>query len=115
MEQEHKRDRLELVENMLKKNPKDVFLNYAAALEYLKRERIEKAQEFFSRVIEIDKNYVPAYYQLGKIYEQHDQVSKAIVTYQKGRTIASKQDDQKTLGELTEALMILDEDFDGSL
>ncbi len=115
MDQENKRDRLELVENMLKKNPKDVFLNYAAALEYLKRDKRNKAKETFKQVLKLDETYVGAYYQLGKIFEEEDNLKKAIKIYQKGRQIAEKQKDQKSFGELTEALMILDEDFDGSM
>jgi lipopolysaccharide biosynthesis regulator YciM len=110
-----KRDRLVLVVDMLKKNPKDVFLNYAAALEYLKVNETEKASKTFAKVIELDKNYVGAYYQLGKIYENNNELSKAIKIYQQGCEVAREQNDQRSLGELSEALMMLDEDFNGAL
>jgi len=109
-----KRDRLELVEDMLKKNPKDVFLNYAAALEYLNINELDKASDLFTNVIQLDKKYVGAYFQLGKIFESQSQDQKAIDIYTKGCNIAREINDQKSLGELTEALMILDEDYDGA-
>ena len=44
-------NRLELIEEMLHKNPKDSFLNYAAALEYNKRGEDNKAVELLERII----------------------------------------------------------------
>ena len=39
-------------------------------------------------------------------------LKKAINVYKSGKVIAKKQNDMKTIGELTEALMILDADED---
>jgi len=106
--------RLELIEEMLKKNKKDVFLNYAAALEYRKIGEIAKSVDLLERIIELDKTYLGAYYQLGQLYEETDRVKKAIAVYRKGRVIAKEKKDEKALGELTESLLMLDEDFDGA-
>ncbi len=105
--------RLELIEDMLRKNPKDVFLNYAAALEYYKLGEIEKAIDTLENLLRIDKKYLGAYYQLGQFYEEVEKTKKAIEVYRKGRSIAEELKDEKTFGELTEALMILDDDFEG--
>ena len=51
-----------------------------------------------------------AQYQLGKLYEQSSDTEKAITVYRDGKVVAKKAKDRKTLGELTEALMILDAD-----
>jgi len=51
---------------------------------------------------------------LGKLYEEQNQSDKAIVIFKKGRKVALEQNNQKTLGELTEALMLVDDEFDGS-
>ncbi len=103
-------DRLPLIENMLKKNPTDSFLNYAAALEYRKLEMFDKAISALEHLLSFDTQYLGAYYQLGKLYEEAGKPEAAIVTYKKGKEVAKQQNDQKTIGELTEALMFLDED-----
>ncbi len=103
-------NRLELIENMLQKSPKDSFLNYAAALEHKKNGNLEKALHLMEFITKNDPDYLGVYYQLGKLYEELDQTQKAIQTYRDGKEVAKKQSDQKTIGELTEALMFLDED-----
>lgn len=102
--------RLEMIEEMLRKNPKDNFLNYAAALEYQKKGDKGKAIGLIEQIIERDKNYLGAYYQLGQMYEELGRIDEAIQLYRDGKVIAKKQNDMKTIGELTEALMLLDEE-----
>lgn len=103
-------ERLDLIKKMLKKSPKDTFLNYAAALEYEKQGDKSTAIELIERVLDIDEKYLGAYYKLGKLYEEQALPEKAINIYRKGKEIAKSTNDQKTIGELTEALMFLDED-----
>ena len=103
-------NRMELISEMLEKNPDDTFLNYAAALEYKKENNINKAMSFFRRIIDNDPNYLPTYYQLGKLLEEKNKTEEAVVIYKQGRELAKKKNDIKTLGELSEALLILDED-----
>ena len=62
------------------------------------------------QILERDKNYLGAYYQLGQMYEEFDRIDEAIELYRAGKLIAKKQNDMKTIGELTEALMLLDEE-----
>lgn len=103
-------NRMELIEEMLEKNPDDTFLNYAAALEYKKDNENEKAINMFRRIIDKDPEYLPTYYQLGKLLEEKNKTQEAIDFYKRGRELAKKKNDIKTLGELSEALLILDED-----
>ncbi len=107
-------NRMELISEMLEKNPDDTFLNYAAALEYRKDNEVDKAIDVFRKIIENDPEYLPTYYQLGKLLEEKDKTSEAIDFYKKGRALAKQKNDIKTLGELSEALLILDED-DGEM
>jgi tetratricopeptide (TPR) repeat protein len=101
---------MELIEEMLEKNPDDTFLNYAAALEYKKDNKKDKAIAVFRKIIENDPGYLPTYYQLGKLLEEQNKTSEAVEYYKQGRELAKKKNDVKTLGELSEALLILDED-----
>ena len=110
-----KRDRIKLIEEMLATNNEDPFLNYAAALEYNKLGERKKAIKILEGIIKVTPDYLGGYYQLGKLFEEENKNKKAIAVYKKGRKIATVQQNQKTLGELNEALMLIDDDFDGSL
>jgi len=103
-------NRMELIAEMLEKNPNDTFLNYAAALEYKKEGKTAKAISFFRKIIDNDPDYLPTYYQLGKLLEEKNKTTEAVVFYKRGRELAKVKNDIKTLGELSEALLILDED-----
>lgn len=102
--------RLEQLQEMLQKEPLDPFLNYAIALEHAKAGSVAKAISIIEEIIARDENYLGAYYQLGKYYEETGQKEKAISAYRKGIAIAKKQDNRKTLGELSTALMLLDDE-----
>ncbi|HBH07537.1 MAG TPA: hypothetical protein DDX92_13140 [Flavobacteriales bacterium] len=103
-------ERLELIEEMRKKNPEDSFLAYAAALEYNKLGEKNEAISIIEALLKRDPQYLSAYYQLGRIYEETDQHKKAVSVYKEGKEIARKRHDQKAIGELSEALMLLDEE-----
>lgn len=100
--------RLELLQEMLQKEPEDSFLNYAIALEYAKDD-IPKAIKTIEDILKRDENYLGAYYQLGQFYEQVNDTEKAGAIYKKGIEIAKQQKNNKTLGELNEALLNLEE------
>lgn len=101
--------RLEQLLEMLKEDPNDSFLNYALALEYAKLGNIDSAVDLIEKIIARDENYLGAYYQLGKFYEQSLQAEKAVEAYQKGIEVAKKQNNRKALGELNEALLMLED------
>jgi tetratricopeptide (TPR) repeat protein len=101
--------RLQQLQDLLKSEPNDSFLNYALALEYAKLNELYKAIELIELLLKRDENYLGAYYQLGKYYEQTGEIQKAIDTYNKGVTIAQQQKNKKTLGELNEALWMLED------
>lgn len=102
-------NRLEMITEMLVKNPNDIFLNYAAALEYKTRKKTKKAIKIFKKIIDQDPEYLPTYYQLGKLLEEDGKTDEAVEVYMTGRKLARKAQDVKAMGELSEALMILGE------
>ncbi|MGB3948024.1 MAG: tetratricopeptide repeat protein [Bacteroidia bacterium] len=102
--------RLDYILQMLKTEPNDSFLRYALSLEYAKLNELEKAIETIEALLKDDSNYVGAYYQLGKLYEQIGNAPLAIDTYKKGIIIAQQQNNRKTLGELNEALLSIEDD-----
>ena len=99
---------MEMITEMLEKNPDDTFLNYAAALENKKANKPKKAIRIFKKIVSQDPNYLATYYQLGKLLEEVGKTDEAIEYYKKGRELAKKTNDVKAVGELSEALMILD-------
>jgi tetratricopeptide (TPR) repeat protein len=101
-------DRLKMIETMLETNPKDSFLHYAAALEHQKNGEITSAIKIIQKIIKNDPEYLASYYQLGKMLEERNKVEEAVEVYKAGKSVARKQNDMKTLGELSEALMLLD-------
>ncbi len=105
--------RVELLQQMLKENPEDLFLNYAQALELLKEGKTDEAESILKKLLLKDESYLAAYYQLGKLYEQKENTSDAISVYKRGIEKAKAQKDMRTLGELEEALMIIDEEAGG--
>ena len=103
------KSRIDLLNEMLLKEPADPFLNYAMALEFHKSGEKQKAISLLENVIRVDENYLAAYYQLGKFYEETSEKNKAIEIYAKGILIAKAQKNMKTLSELNEALQQLEE------
>ncbi|MFZ4784796.1 MAG: tetratricopeptide repeat protein [Flavobacteriales bacterium] len=101
-------DRLKMIELMLETNPRDSFLHYAAALEHQKKGDTNQAIKILRTIIKNDPNYLASYYQLGKMLEEKNKIAEAIEIYKIGKEVAKKQSEMKTLGELTEALMLLD-------
>lgn len=102
--------RMEQLQKMLEAEPHDSFLNYALALEYGKANDIITAIQLIEKLIERDKNYLGAYYQLGKYYELVKQSDAAITSYKKGIEIAIQQKNRKTQQELNEALLQLEDE-----
>jgi tetratricopeptide (TPR) repeat protein len=103
-------NRIEQLKKMLETEPFDSFLNYALALEYEKSNKIHHAIELLETLLLRDQNYLGAYYQLGKYYELVQKRESSIDIYKKGIAIALEQKNRKTLSELREALILLEEE-----
>ena len=101
--------RLNQILEMLKSDPNDSFLNYALALEYGNSGDILKAIDTIENLLKIKKDYLGAYYQLGKYYEEIDDFSKALSTYKAGIEIAKAQGNKKAENELNEALFMIED------
>jgi tetratricopeptide (TPR) repeat protein len=101
------KSRIEQLQEFLMDDINDSFLKYALALEYVKVKENDTATDCFLKLIKEDKNYVPSYYQLGKLYESLNEVVKAMRIYKNGIEIAKNIKDAKTLLELQEAYNML--------
>lgn len=94
---------------MLLKDPNDLFLNYALALEHVATENFVDAEEQFLKTLAISAEYLPCYYQLGQLYEKLNNTEKALNYYKQGVELANKQGNKKALGELNEAIWLLED------
>lgn len=104
-----KRDntKLKQLARQIKNNPGDSFSKFALALEFRKKGEFKKARILFEDILSNDPEYVGLYYHLGKLYETLDRRNDAQKLYEKGISIASKQDKGRTEKELKEALQHL--------
>lgn len=102
--------RIEEIKKMLKTDKQDSFLMYALALEYEKIGDEKEAISLIEGLIKTDPNYLGAYYKLGALYENKDKFAKAIEIYKTGIKLATEKIDNKTKGELEEALWLIDEE-----
>ena len=101
-------NRREKIEERLRSDPDDVFLNYSYAME-LSREDVPAAQAVFEKVRTLDPNYVPAYFQEGQMLAQAGQTDAARDVIRSGIGIARATGDSHALGEMTEFLDSLEE------
>ncbi len=97
-------ERIDKLKTFLAANPEDSFLNHALALEYVKAGETVLARNVFETLLERDPGYVGSYYHLGKLLESTGSNTEAIIWYQKGIEVATKQGDYHARGELQAAL-----------
>ena len=102
-------NRIEAIKEMLKNDPSDSFLIYALALEYEKTNQLNKAVLILEELKSTQPNYLPTYYKLGKLYELLLNNVAAVAVYKLGLVVAKAQSEMKTLGELNEAIVNLED------
>lgn len=102
--------RINTLQELLKKEPNDVFLNYALGLEFAAlpaNADITIAQ--FLKTISLDPEYIAAYYQLAKFYEVLAKKTEALTYFEIGLKIAEQKRDLKTVNEFKEAIFLLED------
>jgi tetratricopeptide (TPR) repeat protein len=101
-------DRLSQLEELLKEDPHDSFLQYGIALEHAKKGNIREAIVRIEKLLSEKPDYLGAYYQLGQYYEAENKTEEAVAIYERGILLARKNKNNKTLNELREALQQLE-------
>jgi len=95
---------------MLEKEPEDLFLNYALGLEYANDlGKVADAESQFKIVLSLDENYVPAYYQLGRLFASLLRIPEALEYYKCGLEKAKEQKNNKAINEFSEAIFMLED------
>lgn len=102
--------RIDEIKKMLKTDPSDSFLCYALALEYEKAGSTKTAIKVLEDLITENPDYLGAYYKIGQLYESGENMEKAIEIYHQGIKLANEKEDNKSKGELEEALWLIEEE-----
>lgn len=103
---------IKILARNIKSDPEDSFSKFALALEFLKQDNIQRAKILFEDIYSRDPGYVGVYYHLGKLYEHLERTDDALRMYTEGMEVALEQKEQRTLNELKEARIKLNEELE---
>lgn len=95
--------RIEQLQQFLERTPADPFLHHAIALEYVKQDDDDQAEDHFRNNLEQSPEYIATYYHLGKLLERSGNIDEAITVYEKGMQVAKEARDMHTYNELQAA------------
>jgi len=101
--------RLAQLKTMLELEPNDLFLNYSLGLENLAQSNINEAEFQFKKALDLNPDYIPAYYQLGKLFELKKNTTQAILFFKNGLEKARLVKDFKAINEFGEAIFLLED------
>jgi len=97
-------DRLQALFNFYEKDPKDSFVIYGIALEYISQKNYEKGEEYLKLLINQDPDYVAAYMQYARLKENLNEMEEAKNIYHKGIEAAKKVGDKHAITEMEDFL-----------
>ncbi len=103
------RSRLDILRELLEKQPADTFLRYGLAMELVSFGRTEEALAEFHRIVTATPDYLAAYYPMGKLLETLNRKEEAGSLFRKGMEVGRQKGDLHTVTELQEALDGLEE------
>ena len=101
--------RLQYLLQVAESAPGDSFVLFAIAKEYEKGGDAARALEYYEKLRSTDPGYVGLYYHLGKLFEQNRDHENAVSAYKQGIEMARKASDFHALGELSGALLNLED------
>jgi tetratricopeptide (TPR) repeat protein len=101
--------RIDMLVELLRKEPNDLFLNYALGLEYVAELSVKEAEAQFRKSLEINPDHIPSYYQLGKLFESQLKNSEALAFFKEGLEKAKQQKNNKAINEFGEAIFMLED------
>ena len=96
-----------MLKGLVAQNPRDAFMRYGLAMEYVKAGELDQAVAEFRAVQSIDPGYSYAYFHGGQTLEKQGLFDEARQSYEKGVEASRNKGDQKALSELQAALDLL--------
>jgi Tfp pilus assembly protein PilF len=97
-------ERIKKLNDFLKDNPHDSFVQHALALEHIKLNDDVTAREMFEKILHREPSYIGSYYHLAKLLERTGDIDDAVKVYEKGMGQAKKAGDNHAYNELRSAL-----------
>lgn len=94
--------RIQQLEGFVNEDPNDPFNLYALALEHSKSDS-RKAIEIFNQLLKKHPDYIPTYYQLGKLYIDTSENEKALEVFDLGINLSRNKNDLKAMREIQSA------------
>src|SRR5436189_374573 len=101
-------ERMKALEKMLEKEPGDLFLLYAIALEHKKAGAFADALKYLGEVLKKDALYCVAYQQAGQVHELAGETERAREAYRDGIAAARRKGDQHAAEEMEGAVAMLE-------
>ena len=99
--------RLEILKQMLDRNPKDSFARYGVAMEYVRAGEFESAAAEFKTIVELDPNYTAAYFHGGQALEKLGLIEEARALYTTGVEACTRAGNAHARSEMQGALDML--------
>lgn len=96
--------RLEMLQSLTRDGGGDAFAWYGLAMEYRREARPDDAMDAFRTLRRMHPDYLPMYLMAGQVLLADDKQGEAREWLEAGVALAETKGDEKTLGELREAL-----------
>lgn len=97
-------ERIGKLKALLEQDSNDSFTRYALALEYAGANDSKQAILLLEDLVLRDESYIPAYQQLGYLYDRLGRVQEAAAIFTRGMHVAAQQGDQHARSEMQDAL-----------
>jgi tetratricopeptide (TPR) repeat protein len=97
-------NRLDVLKGLVAQNPQDARTRYMYAMELNNAGELESAVGEFNTIIDVDRDYVAAYYHCGQTLARLNRPDDARSVYQRGIEACTRTGDEKTRGELQDAI-----------
>lgn len=101
-------ERMKKLQQMLERDPDDLFLLYAVALEHRKGGALGESLSYLNRVLEKDAGYLGAYLMAGQVHEAAGDLEAARRVYRKGIEVARAKGESHAASEMEAALAIIE-------
>lgn len=100
-------NRLEMLEQMVSRDPNNTFARYGLAMEYANTGDWARAVVEFRTLLQHDENYAAAYYHGGQALEKMGELEQARTMYEEGIEASTRKGDLHTRSEIEAALSLL--------
>ncbi len=100
-------NRLEILEQMVKQDPRNAFARYGLAMEHANSGDCAQAIIEFRALLDQDDSYAAAYYHCGQALEKLGELEQARTMYEKGIEVTTRKGDLHTRSEIEAALSLL--------